>query len=1027
MLQIQLKRSGMLNAKHLLLLCLVILGTHTGLLQAQIVVTPNSVGTQLAQAILGSGIIVSNVTMNCPQGASGTFTNTGTSMGVASGVLLTSGSAAIAAQGNLSGSEGQDNNTPGDADLDLLSGVQTFDACALEFDFVALCDTISIAYVFGSEEYDEFTCSNVNDAFGFFLTGPGYANVNIATVPNSTTPVSINTVNFGTNAGGATNCVLTNTAFYQQNLLTTHEYDGQTVRMRAVAAVNPCATYHVKLVIADGGDGVWDSGVFLEQNGILCENTLLTLQSNLSAPGLASAIEGCVNGEFVFNRQGDTTQPFTFNVTVGGTATYGVDYNAFPTTLTFPANVTSLTIPITANADALAEGMESIIVIVADTLCGFAVADTATLFIDDQPVVDAGPDRTVCEGIPAQLGAAAVPTFTYNWTPATGLSNPSIANPTVTLSTAGTYDYVVTVVNLNGCTVADTVRVTVNPLPTLSPAVTDVSCFGDANGSVQSNPSGGTPGYTFAWSNGPATPNLNNVGPGTYTVTVTDALGCQRTAAATVVQPTLLALTITEQPILCFQGTGSLSANASGGTGPYSYLWSNNATTQTATGLLTGTYAVTVADQNGCTVSRTFTLSEPAPLAVGFTTSHVTCFGGNDGSSTALASGGTGPYNYFWSNGSQYPSATLLTAGIYQLTVTDANGCTLTSADTVLEAPLIVIALAGDLDICVGDSTTLSATVTGGAQPYAYQWFTRPANIDDSTTSITDAPSSSLTYYFDIRDAFGCVRSDSVRVIVRPLPEVAFTGFPLDGCDTLDVDFQNLTQGGQSYLWDFGHGLDSRDENPSHTYPLGHFNVSLIATSEYGCVARHIEYLYVNVIPSPIPSFTTDPDIRLDPDVLLSEMPIRFYNTSLGASSFDWDFGNAVSSTQGTSFEYSYPDSGNFVITLTGFNELGCPVSIYRAIHVILDPGLWVPTAFTPGDDDLNDLFLVSGLMIQEYQIWIYDRWGKLLYNSKDIGQGWDGRFAGQELPEGVYTYHIVARDNLGNVIDRPGTVTLIR
>ena len=613
-----------------------------------------------------------------------------------------------------------------------------------------------------------------------------------------------------------------------------------------------------------------------------------------------------------------------------------------------------------------------------------------------------------------------------------GNPTPLATTDTVTVCPSASASYYAEVVytNCNGSnvTVRDTAVITINSTLVVNVTGTNPSCTNGTDGNANATWTGAIGATTVNWSTGSSNAAITNVGSGSYTVTVNDANNCPVSRIITLVDPPAIVPVTAQVNPTCVGGTnGSASAPATGGTGTLSYQWSNGGTGSSISGIGAGSYSVTITDQNGCTAVRNFTITDPVPLSVSLTATHVTCFGSNDGSVTALASGGTGPYNYFWSNGSQYPSATLLTAGIYQLTVSDAFGCTVTSADTVLEAPPIVLSLAGDLDICYGDSTTLSASVTGGAQPYAYQWFTRPANIDDSTTSITDDPSSSLTYYFDIRDAFGCVRSDSARVIVRPLPEVAFTGSPLRGCDTLDVDFQNLTQGGQSYVWDFGHGLDSRDENPSHTYPLGHFNVSLTATSEYGCVARHIEYLYVNVIPSPIPSFTTDPDIRLDPDVLLSEMPIRFYNTSLGASSFDWDFGNGVSSTQGTSFEYSYPDSGNFVITLTGFNELGCPVSIYRAIHVILDPGLWVPTAFTPGDDDLNDLFLVSGLMIQEYQIWIYDRWGKLLYNSKDIGQGWDGRFAGQELPEGVYTYHIVARDNLGNVIDRPGTVTLIR
>ena len=152
---------------------------------AQLGVTVNGNAAQLAQALVGPGITVSNVTMNCPAGASGTFNGTATNIGIGSGVLLTTGSLAIAAQPNLGGGSGLNNGGGADADLTALGGNPTFNACALEFDFVALCDTISIAYVFASDEYNEYVCANVNDVFGFFLTGPGYANTNIVQLVTS--------------------------------------------------------------------------------------------------------------------------------------------------------------------------------------------------------------------------------------------------------------------------------------------------------------------------------------------------------------------------------------------------------------------------------------------------------------------------------------------------------------------------------------------------------------------------------------------------------------------------------------------------------------------------------------------------------------------------------------------------------------------------------------------------------------------------------------------------------------------------
>jgi gliding motility-associated-like protein len=677
-------------------------------------------------------------------------------------------------------------------------------------------------------------------------------------------------------------------------------------------------------------------------------------------------------------------------------------------------------------------------------------------YIKEKPVCATWNDGTAIHGIQNATGTAAVvvpgrnyptqwtatndawafvpagaPNYALTWYEV-GNATPIATTDTVTVCPSGSTAYYAEVVytNCNGSTVTvrDTATIGINSTLQVNVIGSTLACATSNNGTASVSWTGATGATTLLWNTGASSTNISNLSAGTYTVTVTDTSGCPRTESIALVAPPAIVPVPSQVDVTCPGGAdGSATVSATGGTGAFSYLWSTGSTASSISGLTAGVYSVTITDQNGCTDVRSLTINQPAPLADGNVTTQVTCFGSNDGSITSNVSGGTGPYNYFWSTGGQYPAVFNLTQGIYTLTITDARGCSIVVSDTVNEAPEIQWSLDGDLDICYGDFTTLSATVTGGQQPYSYQWITRPANINDTTTSVTDNPTSDLSYYFYVRDSFGCLRYDSLRVVVRPLPEVAFEGTPMDGCDTLKVDFTNLTQGAQSYVWDFGHGAPSREENPSYTYPLGHFNVALTATSEYGCIARRIEYLYVNVIPTPIPDFETTPDIRLDPDVLLSEMPIRFYNTSLGASSFDWDFGNGVSSTEGASFEYSYPDTGAFVIKFTGFNDLGCPVSIYRAIHVILDPGLWVPTAFTPGGDDLNDLFLVSGLMILEYQIWIYDRWGKLLFNSRDISQGWDGRFAGADLPEGVYTYKIIARDNLGNLIERPGTITLIR
>jgi hypothetical protein len=245
---------------------------------AQLNVNSGASGTDLANAILGSGVSVSNVQLHCHESASGIFTNGGsTNIGLGSGILLTTGLASDAIGPNDAGntSHNQSSAFNGDADLDNLVSGSIEDLCRLEFDFVAEDQFITVQYVFGSEEYNEYVCSQFNDVFGFFVTGnkPGggsYNGENVALVPSTTLPVSVNTINLGLPGaqGSFSNCVaLDNTEYYVDNASgVTIQYDGFTVVLTAQVEVIPGETYHFKFAIADVADSQLDSGVFIRSN-----------------------------------------------------------------------------------------------------------------------------------------------------------------------------------------------------------------------------------------------------------------------------------------------------------------------------------------------------------------------------------------------------------------------------------------------------------------------------------------------------------------------------------------------------------------------------------------------------------------------------------------------------------------------------------------------------------------------------------------------------------------------------------------
>ena len=264
--------------------------------------------------------------------------------------------------------------------------------------------------------------------------------------------------------------------------------------------------------------------------------------------------------------------------------------------------------------------------------------------------------------------------YTYQWN--NGATTEDISN-----LSAGTY--AVTVTDANGCSFTISATIT-QPNAALngSGVVTqNVSCNAGANGTIDLTVVDGTAPYTYSWSNGETTEDISNLAAGTYTVTVTDANGCTFTTSLTVTQPAAALntnISIT-QNVLCYGGAnGSIDLTATDGTAPYTYIWSNGATTEDITNLTAGTYTVTVTDANGCTTTATGTVTQPsASLSAGTSvTQNVSCNGGNNGSITLTVNGGTAPYTYNWSNGDTTQNIGNLASGNYAVTITDANGCT---------------------------------------------------------------------------------------------------------------------------------------------------------------------------------------------------------------------------------------------------------------------------------------------------------------------------------------------------------------
>ncbi len=350
------------------------------------------------------------------------------------------------------------------------------------------------------------------------------------------------------------------------------------------------------------------------------------------------------------------------------------------------------------------------------------------------------------DGTATAIPTGGTGTYTYLW-------NDPAAQTTVTATGlyAGTYTVIAT--DANGC--ADTASIVVSqPAEPLYVTLTgtNVSCYGGSNGTATATVTGGTPPYTYLWSNGQVTNPATNLIANTYSVTVTDSLSCTMTANITITEPTLLSATVSGANVSCFGGNnGTATVSVTGGTPPYSYLWSNGQVTNTATNLIAGTYSVTVTDSLSCTVMVSITITEPQLLTATASGTNVSCFGGNNGTATVTVLGGTPPYTYLWNNGQITNPATNLIAGTYTVTITDSLSCTTTASITITEPPLLTAAASGTNVSCFGGNNgTATATVTGGTPPYSYLWsngqVTNPAiNLIAGTYTVTVTDSNLCT------------------------------------------------------------------------------------------------------------------------------------------------------------------------------------------------------------------------------------------------------------------------------------------
>ncbi|MCB9185743.1 MAG: tandem-95 repeat protein [Flavobacteriales bacterium] len=490
-----------------------------------------------------------------------------------------------------------------------------------------------------------------------------------------------------------------------------------------------------------------------------------------------------------------------------------------------------------------------------------------------------------CDGSATATASGGTPPYLYEW------SDNQIGQ---TASNLCPGNYTVTITDANGCTVQRTVTINALSCTGFSVAINtySLSCFQANDGAAVAVVSGGTAPFTYFWTTGGATvDSIGGLGAGTYQVIVTDSVNCQQTVSGVVTQPALLEASTAVDPVTCHGlANGTIELTVTGGTTPYSFNWSNGATTEDLNNLGPGTYGVTVTDANDCFVISSGAVTEPDTLDASSVDTDATCFGGNDGMINLTAEGGLPPYQYSWSNGPTSEDISGLSAGTYTVTFVDQNACVYVYTTTVGEASLFepTITADGPTTFCAGDSVVLTATA--GAQ---YLW-------SNGATTQSISVFSSGVYTVSVTTDDGCDGdSDPIQVTVNSNPNPTVS--PIGSTTFCNGGSVTLTTGSYAtYLWSTGATTQSITVTASGSY-------SVSVTDGNGCEGTSASLnVTVNDLPEPTVTASGDLEFCAGSNVTL---------TASAAASYLWSNGQTTQSI-------TVSNAGTFTVTVTDVN--GC-------------------------------------------------------------------------------------------------------
>ncbi len=461
----------------------------------------------------------------------------------------------------------------------------------------------------------------------------------------------------------------------------------------------------------------------------------------------------------------------------------------------------------------------------AQTGYGSAALNVATLvpfyfntIVNSNALCNNGSDGSI-----TIIGSGGLPPYQYEWT--TGATNQTLSG-----LTAGTY--IVTVSDVNTCSETfSSIISEPTALMTSASAGGTIACYGDSTGTSVVSATGGTTPYSFTWSNGTTGTTVSNLSGGTHFVTITDNNNCVTIDSIIVSQPLELSTSISQSTNASCNGAndGSATSTTIGGTLPYNYQWSNGEVVSNLMNLSAGTYTLTVTDNNGCSDTTSVVIMESALLSVSTNVdANVSCIGLSDGGATVTATGGTTPYTYQWDSGQSVSTTTGLNAGTHLVTITDNNGCSVTSSILITEnAAMIVNAVEVSPALCNGGNGSATTTVTGGTLPYTYQW-------DSGENGPLATALAAGIHTVTVTDNNGCSASSFVIITQASGLTASAAEYMPNSCNGLSdgVAIASATGGTPPYSYQWGSG----QTNSTATGLSGGLNV-LTVTDSNACLS----------------------------------------------------------------------------------------------------------------------------------------------------------------------------------------------